>query len=416
MPSIIYPITSDYRAQWDLWDALRECIYQEFLDLFKSWKITHENGLHDRRRPRRAHQPAQPALGRLGQAAKASAAASARAPSWAGWCSCARDVLFFAHFGRVPRPARALDGHVRRAGDGSLLGRGRVLRWLALRAGLHRRAVGGTRHPPGRSAHPVRGRLGPHDPGRGRAAAVLRQGPVGWPGPAVWQQYCAFGYNFPDLPLAEDRQISDTWEATRRIGRVWASVSDEELLTRFWHAVEDGRAEASANMSERADQAPKAHKRAMQQAFGSRVVVATDADTQREAEYRGLKPVQFRLGPAKRGQRDRGHRSRRTGGCRRRGLHAVPEEPAVGGAAQDPGHAASPGRPGRHEHATCSPTCCRPTCWARRWATRSPWMCRCSAMRRRRLPPGCTKRRTSSTTPTTPPLRTSTLWPTWQPR
>ena len=44
MPSIVYPITSDYRAQWTLWDSLRECIYQEFLDLFKSWTITQENG------------------------------------------------------------------------------------------------------------------------------------------------------------------------------------------------------------------------------------------------------------------------------------------------------------------------------------------------------------------------------------
>ena len=65
---------------------------------------------------------------------------------------------------------------------------------------------------------------------------------------------------------------------------------------RFWHAVEDGRAEASANMSGAQIEAPKAHKRAMQQAFGSRVVVATDADTQREAEYRGLKPVRFEWG------------------------------------------------------------------------------------------------------------------------
>ena len=35
MPSIVYPITRDYRAQWTLWDAFRECIYQEFLDLFQ---------------------------------------------------------------------------------------------------------------------------------------------------------------------------------------------------------------------------------------------------------------------------------------------------------------------------------------------------------------------------------------------
>ena len=37
MPRIVYHITSNYRAQWDLWESVRECIYQEFLDLFKSW-------------------------------------------------------------------------------------------------------------------------------------------------------------------------------------------------------------------------------------------------------------------------------------------------------------------------------------------------------------------------------------------
>ena len=40
----------------------------------------------------------------------------------------------------------------------------------------------------------------------------------------------------------------------------------------------------------------QAHKRAMQQVFGSRAVVATDAMMQREAEYRGLKPVHFAWG------------------------------------------------------------------------------------------------------------------------
>ena len=44
MPSIIYPITAGYRAQWQLWDSLRECIYQEFLDLFEDWTIEQADG------------------------------------------------------------------------------------------------------------------------------------------------------------------------------------------------------------------------------------------------------------------------------------------------------------------------------------------------------------------------------------
>ena len=44
MPSIIYPMTAGYRRSWTRWDALRECVYQEFLDLFKSWTITQADG------------------------------------------------------------------------------------------------------------------------------------------------------------------------------------------------------------------------------------------------------------------------------------------------------------------------------------------------------------------------------------
>ncbi|MEI2691577.1 MAG: hypothetical protein V9H69_18495 [Anaerolineae bacterium] len=44
MPSIIYPITASYRAQWQLWDAFRECIWQEFLDLFQTWTVEQADG------------------------------------------------------------------------------------------------------------------------------------------------------------------------------------------------------------------------------------------------------------------------------------------------------------------------------------------------------------------------------------
>ena len=44
MPSIVYPITRNYRAQWELPDAFRECIWQEFLDLFEDWIIEQADG------------------------------------------------------------------------------------------------------------------------------------------------------------------------------------------------------------------------------------------------------------------------------------------------------------------------------------------------------------------------------------
>jgi len=295
MPSIVYPITSNYRAQWDLWDALRECIYQEFLDLFKSWKITQENGrtiveghgahINLRNLLLGGSDKQEGQRGRFGEGTKL------------GWLVLLRENIFFSltsgefhnlHarwtelFGEQVMEVCWDEGEFFNGSRYELEYAGELWEDRVIRPGDPRILF-----------EDAWGRM------------ILEEGAQPqfyvkglWVGPArpYGGMYCAFGYNFPDLPLAEDRQISDTWEATRRIGRVWASVSDEELLTRFWHAVEDGRAEASANMTSVQIMAPKAHKRAMQQTFGSRVVVATDTDSQREAEYRGLKPVQFDWG------------------------------------------------------------------------------------------------------------------------
>ena len=294
MPSIVYPITSDYRAQWTLWDSLRECIYQEFLDLFKSWTITQENGrtivegrgaaINLRNLLLGGSDKQEGQRGRFGEGTKL------------GWLVLLRE--------NVPFSLTSGEFHGLHARWTDMFGE-QVME-VCWDEGPY---FDGSRYELEYAGELWEDRIiRPGDPrilfedAWGRM--ILDEGTQPqfyvkglWVGPArPYGTHCAFGYNFPDLPLAEDRQISDTWEATRRMGRVWASVSDEELLARFWHAVQDRRAEAAANMTGAQIEAPKAHKRAMQQAFGSRVVVATDADTQREAEYRGLKPVRFEWG------------------------------------------------------------------------------------------------------------------------
>lgn len=293
MPSITYPITAAYRQQWSLWDALREAIYQEFLDLFSDWTIRQADG-RTVVEGRGAHMNL-------------------------------RNLL--------------LGGSDKQAGQRGQFGEGTKLGWLILLRegvpftltsgefhGLHARWADlcgeqvmqvcwdegpffdGSRYEleydgdlwPERVVWPDDPRV-LHQDGCGRM--ILDEADPQfyvqglWVGPArPYNASCAFGYNFPDLPLAEDRQISDTWEATRLIGRIWAGVSDEELLTRFWTAVEDGRAEANAKMMDASIGAPATQRRAMQRVFGGRVVVATDTAAEREAEYRGLAPRRFPWG------------------------------------------------------------------------------------------------------------------------
>jgi site-specific DNA-cytosine methylase len=91
----------------------------------------------------------------------------------------------------------------------------------------------------------------------------------------------------------KDNELSHQ-KVAERIG--YARVSVTRVLARFWQAVADRQAEADTHMAFRNVQVPKAQAAALRQAFGSRAVVATDAVTQREAEYRGLKPVHLQWG------------------------------------------------------------------------------------------------------------------------
>ncbi len=287
MPSIIYPITRNYRAQWQLWDAFRECIWQEFLDLFETWTVEQADG-KTVIEGRGAHMALRHLLlgassktetqrGQFGEGAKL------------GWLVFLREGVPFTltsgqFHGLHARWADLYGQQVMEVCwdegpffDGSryeLDYEGELWQERVVRAGDPRV-------------------LFTDEAGRMILEETDPQFYVKglWIGPASpYGSSCAFGYSLP-LQLAEDRQIADAWQASREMGRVWANVTDEALLVRFWQAVAGDYAEKSAQMSFGDVQDREAHGRALRQVFGSRAVIATDQAMRREAEYRGLQPI-----------------------------------------------------------------------------------------------------------------------------
>jgi hypothetical protein len=110
----------------------------------------------------------------------------------------------------------------------------------------------------------------------------------------VWVQggksygaHYVFGYNLTDVQMNRDRGVIDAWRGNQEIGKIWASVTDQELLERFWRAVKDrmGEKDCSLHGMQIAGQTPMKH--ALQAVYGTNAVVATDPAMKREAEYRG---------------------------------------------------------------------------------------------------------------------------------
>jgi len=97
----------------------------------------------------------------------------------------------------------------------------------------------------------------------------------------------AFSYNLTGVDMNRDRGVIDIWKANCEIGKIWASVTDEELLGRFWQAAKDGRGERDSAMHGLPIANSAAMKCAFQDVFGTNTVIATDASMAREAEYRG---------------------------------------------------------------------------------------------------------------------------------
>jgi len=110
----------------------------------------------------------------------------------------------------------------------------------------------------------------------------------------VWVQkatgygnHYAFGYDLRGVEMNRDRRAVDNWRVNLEIGRLWATVTDAELLERFWQAVKNGAGEHSCNMQGVQIADPAKMKSAFQSVFGRDAVLGTNPDATREATYRG---------------------------------------------------------------------------------------------------------------------------------
>jgi len=96
-----------------------------------------------------------------------------------------------------------------------------------------------------------------------------------------------FGYDLPDIKMNRDRAVINTWDLNYEVAKVWASVTDYDLLYRFWTAVKDNAAEHYCNMAGAKIRSSPNMKRAFQDVFGKNVVIGTDEHMKNEAQYRG---------------------------------------------------------------------------------------------------------------------------------
>jgi hypothetical protein len=98
-----------------------------------------------------------------------------------------------------------------------------------------------------------------------------------------------FGYNLIDQKLDLSRKMVNDWEARTEIGHIWEWVEDQPMIEGFLEAVIDGKGERHILL------APPEHADTWQAAWkavtGESAVIRTSASSAKEAEWRGANPV-----------------------------------------------------------------------------------------------------------------------------
>lgn len=315
--SLVYPMSVNYRPDWGIWEALREGIYQEFLDNFPE-------GFEMRR-----------------QGKKASSHSAGR-------------MLIVEGHGKVFTLKDLILGVTDKRDDDSKRGQhgeGTKVAWLVLtRLGIpfefhsgdwlystrKRQLHGeecmqvswkeapffdGARYILHYDGHLFEERvLLPDDPRivwedeKGRRILDGAENPGIfvkniWVQKALLYQPLSFGYDLQDAKLDLSRNMVNIWEAAQEIGRLWGRVSEPDLLEAFYTiTVKDLKlrwGERDANLRFPA-LPPKAHSRkrkareallaAHAQAFknvlGPKAVVRTSKESAREAEWKGADPIE----------------------------------------------------------------------------------------------------------------------------
>ena len=104
-------------------------------------------------------------------------------------------------------------------------------------------------------------------------------------------QSYTFGYNLQDTEMNRDRGVVDSWSVNAEVGKIWASVTDEALLERFWQSVKDMMAEKSCYMHGCPIANKKGMRTAFQEVYGKDAVIETSESMAREAAYRGARVI-----------------------------------------------------------------------------------------------------------------------------
>lgn len=104
-------------------------------------------------------------------------------------------------------------------------------------------------------------------------------------------QAYTFGYDLQDAEMNRDRGVVSSWDVNAEVGKIWASVTDEALLERFWQAVKDMMAEKSCYMHGCPIANKKGMRRAFQEVYGKDAVIETDKSMSKEATYRGANVI-----------------------------------------------------------------------------------------------------------------------------
>lgn len=293
MGELIYPMAiREYRPEWDgMWPAVREAIWQEFLDLFgDSWSIRREAGLVIVEGFGPIFELESLILGVSGKRGDESMRGTHGEGTKMGWMIFTREGIDFRFFSGdlvfhteiielhgkecmkvVWEEAKYLEGaRYEIAYDGPMFenrviteGDDRVLVEIVRGEGPTRKILS--------------------DPGLWVKNLWVQEGTL--------VEELAFGYDLVSPRLDLSRNMVEPWNARHEIGRIWSKVVDISLLTRFYKAVEQRRGEAHIYLAQPQGPALKAHQAAFAAVFGANAVVRTSDASAKEAEWRGGKAV-----------------------------------------------------------------------------------------------------------------------------
>lgn len=300
MGELVYPMSiREYRPEWDgMWPAVREAVWQEFLDLFgDTWSIRKEDGLTIVEGFGPTFELESLILGVSGKRGDEAMRGTHGEGTKMGWMIFTREGIDFRFFsGDLVFHTEITELHGRECmkvvweeAEEYLQGARYEIRYDGPM--FEERVV--LEDDPRILFQIFPKDCGVGDVGLGRK--ILSE-PGLWV-KGLWVQEgtlvekLAFGYDLVSPRLDLSRNVVEPWNARHELGRLWAKVQNPELLIGFYEAVRDRKGEAHIYLGEPRGEALPAHRVAFKTVFGQKAVVKTSDASAKEAEWRGGKVV-----------------------------------------------------------------------------------------------------------------------------